>query len=91
MEEASWTGHPEEATWRRHRGIRTRHLGCIWSHLEGIWEASTVGFPPYSLHFGTLFRWDLTAKGVWEGPWDHPGTPLDPDLKKHQNDPREEP
>ena len=20
--------------------------------------------------------------GPWEGPWDHPGTPLDPDLKK---------
>ena len=24
----------------------------------------------------------MTLGGRWEGPWDHPGTPLDPDLKK---------
>ena len=24
----------------------------------------------------------MTLGGPWEGPWDHPGTPLDPDLKK---------
>ena len=24
----------------------------------------------------------MTLEGAWEDPWDHPGTPLDPDLKK---------
>ena len=24
----------------------------------------------------------MTQEGPWKGPWDHPGTPLDPDLKK---------
>ena len=24
----------------------------------------------------------MTLEGAWEGPWDHPGTPLDPDLNK---------
>ena len=27
----------------------------------------------------------MTLGGPWEGPWDHPGTPLDPDLKKVPN------
>ena len=26
----------------------------------------------------------LTLGEPWEGPWHHPGTPLDPDLKKVQ-------
>ena len=24
----------------------------------------------------------MTLERPWEGPWDHPGTPLEPDLKK---------
>ena len=33
-------------------------------------------------HFDTHFAAFLTLGEPWEGPWHHPGTPLDPDLKK---------
>ena len=33
-------------------------------------------------HFEIHFEAILTLEGPWEVPWDHPGTPLDPDLKK---------
>ena len=33
-------------------------------------------------HFDTHFGTFLTLGGPWEGPWHHPGTPLDPNLKK---------
>ena len=35
-------------------------------------------FSHFETHFGTV----LTLEGPLECPWDHPGTPLDPDLKK---------
>ena len=35
-------------------------------------------------HFDTHFGAFLTLGEPWEGPWHHPGTPLDPDLKKVQ-------
>ena len=33
-------------------------------------------------HFDTHFAAFFTLGEPWEGPWHHPGTPLDPDLKK---------
>ena len=29
-----------------------------------------------------IFGAILSLEAPWKGPWDHPGTPLDPDLKK---------
>ena len=36
-------------------------------------------------HFDFHFRAILTLESPWEGPWNHSGTPLDPDLKKTPN------
>ena len=38
-------------------------------------------FSHFETHFGAI----LTLEGPLECPWDHPGTPLDPDLEKTPN------
>ena len=39
-------------------------------------------FSHFETHFGAI----LTLEGPLECPWDHPGTPLDPDLKTGPKD-----
>ena len=50
--------------------------------LKRFQKASGQFVLSFSGHSETHFGASLTLEDPWKGPWDHPGTPLDPDLKK---------
>ena len=73
-DEESWKGSIRNGV--REAIIEER---SIWEasrrHLGSLWEASGKAS---GRHLGAI----LILEGPRESPWDHPGTPLEPDLKK---------